>query len=110
MAFFIRIYTGHDLIPKSAPPMRESGLFIGRLPPARYSLRSEALITNPRFLALSSDVVTGSRQGKRVNNNPEPGSDLIRTGKALGSQFAQHIMQNAAVPVVFELVEGVDAA
>ena len=25
-------------------------------------------------------------------------------------QFAQHVMENTAIPVVFELIEGIDAA
>src|SRR6185503_18905621 len=33
-----------------------------------------------------------------------------RQNKTLRREFAQHIMQNAAIPVVFELVEGIDAA
>jgi hypothetical protein len=46
----------------SVPQTRESGLVIGRLLLGRHSLRSEALITNPRFKAFSSEVAIGSRE------------------------------------------------
>jgi len=66
---------GHDLIPKKrapnpekACPKRAKAAFsLGRLLPARYSLRGEALITNPRFVAFSSEVVTGSREENASN-------------------------------------------
>src|SRR6266581_8303133 len=36
----------------ACPRHEESGLFIGRLPAGRHSLRSEASITNPRYAAV----------------------------------------------------------
>src|SRR6266702_1421935 len=36
----------------ACPRREESGLFIGRLPAGRHSLRSEASITNPRYAAV----------------------------------------------------------
>src|SRR5258705_7094503 len=61
--------------PDSAPSNARRRPFIGRLPPARYSLHSEA------------SLQIASR-----------------------SQLAQHIMQDAAVSIVFELIQRIDAA
>ena len=103
MTFAIRICTeqlgtGHGLIPKRRTPKRqESGLFIGRLPVGRHSLRSEASITKPRLKAFSSEVDTGSREENASKHNSS-------------REFAQHILQNAAIAVVFEFIERIDAA
>jgi hypothetical protein len=76
---------------------KKAAFLIGRLLPGRYSLRSEASITKPRFKAFSSEVDTGSREENASKHNSS-------------REFAQHILQNAAIAVVFEFVERIDAA
>ena len=76
---------------------KKAAFLIGRLLPGRHSLRSEASITKPRFKAFSSEVDSGSREENASKHN-------------LCREFAQHILQNAAIAVVFEFVERIDAA
>jgi len=59
-----------------APNREKAAFFLGRLPVGRHSLRSEAPITNPRFIAFSREVVTNSLDEKRIKSEIlEPGSE-----------------------------------